>query len=655
MNAQAIIQAIREIAANLEIAPADKRAQIRDYGAYIAALTPLDQMQVRDTLIAYGWTKGDAKEFITACVKSLTGKKAAPVDVELPESWPYDIDDGRLCLLSKKIDDDGSVEIKATPICDFTATITEEGTTEEGAKVYTIAGCAVRSGPFTCDIEAELFGDDRRLRALLEAAAGAKDPVRAGMAKHLGPAIKLMTNGELRQTKRYTRAGWQDGKFLIPGREPDGVSVRLSRKLPYRIHADRDITQGIEALDALVNFVGPEVGTVVLAHLFLAPLANLAGWRNERCGLFIAGRTGTQKSSVAQVAMCLYGPDFILDENLIKWGEGATRNAVMSYATATSDMPLLVDNYKPTTGNGGHDFTNLVHNLMEGGEKERLNRAAQLRETKPVFCWPIFTGEDVPDKDPASIARVIVANFQKGRDLALLTVAQAKSGHLCAVGAGWLVWLESEDGQKTVQEVAADFDQARNDWYAKIKAHSPNTVNPMRVATNLALNELVWLVLLQHPILGEWASKYMDAHLQGLLSTVETMTNLTGQSLEANRFVDALREVIGSGRALIIKEKAVSPETLTDPRDRDRFIGWNDGGKGLYLLPDVTMALLQRAVGLDLGGLSKNTLYAQLDELGMIASKSPDGKTTKVVWAGGGSQRVIHLADIALAHESITP
>lgn len=653
MNAQAIIQSIHEIATSPDLTAAEKRNQVRDYGAYIATLVPLDQMRVRDVLSANGWTKSDAKEFVGACIKSVTGKKTEP-KVELPESWPYDVDEGRLCLLSKKInEDDGSVGITATPICDFTATIAEEGTTEEGAKVYTISGCAVRSGPFTCDIEAELFGDDRKLRALLEAAAGAKDPVRAGMAKHLGPAIKLMTNGDLRHTQRFTRTGWHEGKFLIPGREPEGLSVRLSRKLPYRVVADRDVVQGIEAMDAAVKFVGPEIGTIVFAHLFLAPLANLAGWRNERCGLFIAGRTGTQKSSVAQVAMCLYGPDFILDENLIKWGEGATRNAVMSYATATSDMPLLVDNYKPTTGSGGHDFTNLVHNLMEGGEKERLNRAAQLRETKPVFAWPVFTGEDVPDKDPASIARVIVVNFQKGRDMTLLTAAQGKAGHLCAVGASWLEWLESEDGQKAVQEVAADFDQARNDWYAKVKETSPSTVNPMRVATNLALNELVWLVLMQHPTLGEWAASHMEAHLQGLQHTVGTMTNLTGQSLEANRFVDALRESIASGRVLIIKEKNVSPETLVDPRDRDRVVGWSDGGKGIYLLPDVTMSMLQRIVGLDFGGLSKNTLYAQLDELGMIASKSADGKSTVSQRVGGKPQRVLHLTGIDL-DESVT-
>lgn len=646
MNTDAIVSSIRNISNHDSMTPAEKRRQIRDFGGYIGALTPLDQILVIDTLVDCGWTKTDAKEFINASVKTVAGEKEkVTVEVVLPDTWPYDIDGGRLCLISQKAED-GEVKLVATPIADFTATIVEEGTTEDNVKFYTIAGEAVRSGPFTLDIDAELFGDDRRLRALLEAAAGAKDPVRAGMAKHLGPAIKLMTNGHLRQTRRYMRTGWQDGKFLIPGREPDDISIRLNRKLPYHLPKDRDINKGIEALDALVNFIGAETGTLVLSHLFLAPMAEKAGWRNERSGMFIAGRTGTQKSSVCQVAMSIYGPEFMNDANLIKWGEGATRNAVMAYATITHDMPLLIDNYKPTTGNGGHDFTNLVHNIMEGGEKERLTRSAQLRETKPIFCWPLFTGEDVPDNDPASLARIIVAYFDKGRDMTLLTAAQNKSEHLCAIGSTWIDWLETVDGQSAITEIAAEFDRARNDWYARIRECSPSTVNPMRVATNLATNELAWLALAQHPVLGEWASKYLDSHIQGLMATVATMTNLTGQSLEANRFVEALREAIGSGRAVVLKEKVIAPESLLDQRDRDRVIGWSDGAGGAYLLPDITITLLQRVIGLDLGNLSKNTLYAQLDELGMVGTKSSTGKSTITSRLGGKVQRVLHLTSI---------
>lgn len=646
MNVNAIIQAIQEAAGNDEIDDTTRRTTILDYGAYVGALTPLEQIRVHDALVAIGWTKTDAKGFVAASVKTVTGKSSSPVQFDLPESWPYDVDDGRICLLSKKIQDDGSVEISATPVADFTATITEVGVTEEGQQIYTVSGHAVRSGPFVVDIEAESFGDDRKLRGILDAAAGAKDPVRAGMARHLGPAIKLMTNGDLRHTRRYLRTGWQDGKFLIPGREDESTTVRLSRKLPYQIVDDRDFDKGMESIDALLNFVDPTIGTVVLSHLFVAPMAYLAGWRNERCGLFIAGRTGTQKSSVAQAAMCIYGPDFIRDENLIKWGEGATRNAVMAYATHTHDMPLLIDNYKPSTGGGTHDFTNLVHNIMEGGEKERLTRAASLRETKPVYTWPLFTGEDVPDNDPASIARVLVIHTMQGRNTAMLTTAQESIEHACAIGASWIDFLESPDGHAIVTETTRDLDKARRAWHAKIKALNPGTVNPMRVATNLAINELTWLVLMQHPTLGEWAAQYHAAHHAGLQTIVETMTGLTAQSLEANRFIDALREAIGGGRAIIIKDKGIAPENLTDPRETEKVIGWSDGANGIYLLPDVTLTLLKRAVGLDLGGLSKNTLYAQLDELGMVVSKGKDNRTAKVVWAGGRSQRVIHLRSV---------
>jgi len=654
MNATAIIQAVRDIATNAELQPEAKRSQILDLGAYVGTITALEQMEIRDVLTSAGWTKTDAREFVAASVRTVADTPIEVASVDLPDSWPYDVDEGRLCLLSKSALDDGSLEIKATPIADFTATIIEEGITEEDIKFYTIAGRSVRGGAWTVDVEAEIFGDERKLRAMLEAAAGAKNPVRAGMAKHLPPAIKLMTNGELRQTQRYSRIGWQDNTFLMPGREPEGISIHLNRKLPYFLPSGCDNDEGLAALDALVNFVGPETGTILLAHLLLAPMAHIAGWRNERSGLFVAGRTGTQKSSVCQAMMAIYGPGFMNDANLIKWGEGATRNAVMAYATTCHDMPLLIDNYKPTTGYGSHDFTNLVHNIMEGGEKERLNRSAQLRDTKPIYCWPIFTGEDVPDRDPASLARVLVTYFQQGRDMDLLTVAQDKAEHLCAIGGAWIDWLESESGQLAVVEVVATFGSARSDWHKRIKSCDSVTINPLRVATNLATNELVWLTLMQHPTLGEWASQYMEAHTLGLMRTVSVMTELTGQSLEATRFVDALYEALGSGRAIILKDKVTAPDTLHEQRDKDRVIGWSDGGNGAYLLPDITLSLLRKTVDLDLGNLSKNTLYAQLDELGMIASKSNSGKSTKNVRLGGKQQRVLHLANIEIAAD-VTP
>lgn len=651
MNADAILGEVIKIVADASVPHGSQYDKLCELSAYIAALSNLDQGRVRNALIGGGWTKGDAKEFLADCAKTLRLQAATTkaLVTDRPHSWPYDVDNGRLVLLSESAYNDGSVEVKAVPIADFSAIISEEGITEDGRKIYVITGDTIRSGGFVVDIDAEDFSDERKLKAALESGAGARDPVRAGMGKHLGPAIKLMTNGDLRRTHRFGRTGWCDDKFLIPGRTPADVTIRLSRKLPYSIDPDAKLELGLQAMESLMGFMTPQIGAVVFSHLLLAPMAAVAGWRNERCGLFIRGRTGTHKSSTIQAAMCLYGPAFMRDESLIKWGEGATRNAIMSYATCAHDMPLLIDNYKPSTGGGSHDFTNLVHNIMEGGDKERLTRTAQLRETKPIHTWPVFTGEDIPDNDPASIARVLVTQFTAGHDLELLSRAQELAPHLCAVGAAWLDWLESSEGQTIIKRICAEFETWRRQWQEVLTRGSSHVVNPLRVASNLATSWLTWSALCEHPSLGEFARKYLSDLSEGLNAVATNMMRLTSQSLEASRFVDALRELITGGRVTILRERTLSPEMMPEPRDRDRVIGWQADDGGAYILPDVTMTLLTKTTGLDLGGISRQTLYDQLIELGYLVPGKD--RTAKVIKIAGNGKRLLHLTKAALYDE----
>ena len=158
----------------------------------------------------------------------------------------------------------------------------------------------------------------------------------------------------------------------------------------------------------------------------------------------------------------------------------------MALAAHAHDLPLLVDNYKPTTGGGGRDFINLIQNILEGGEKERLNRASELRDTKPIFTFPIFTGEDVPADDSASLARVLVVPFdwQHGQDNPVLAQAQAHRQHLAAVGRSWISWLESTASAPIIAQAAGLFEKTRAEWAAKLREVRPDAANPLRVASN---------------------------------------------------------------------------------------------------------------------------------------------------------------------------
>ncbi|HEY1015812.1 MAG TPA: DUF927 domain-containing protein, partial [Herpetosiphonaceae bacterium] len=560
---------------------------------------------------------------------------AAPAAEPEPDTRPYLAEGGQMLYCTT----DRFGQPKEDIISDFTAQIIAEQVAEDGAKQFTLAGKTAAGRPFQFDIDATAFAEERSLKAALTNAAGAGATVRARMTPHLGAAIQRLS-GEVERRHRFTRTGWHDDRFLIPGREPDATTIHLHRKLPYRIPADADLELGKQALEALVQAIGPERATVALAFALQAPLAQLAGWRNERYGLFIAGRTGSLKSSWAQVLMCLYGPDFLKDEQLIKWGPGATHGAVMALAAHAVDVPLMIDNYKPNT-TGKDEFTKLIHNIVEGGEKDRLNRAAELRETKPVFCWPLVTGEDVPDSDPASLARVLVLNFawQRGEINEQLALAQQHAAHLSAVGRVWLEWLETEAGRKVAERAAEQFAERRRAWATELMKRRPDMVNTLRVAANLATNELTWSVLVEHPDLGAWATTYADQQTAGLEAIAGTMANYTAESLEASRYVVALRELLGTGRCELLD--ITSTSTLID---RDRVIGWrDDDAKMAYLLPGAARQAVDRYLGPGaLGGLSEKTLNSQLDGLGMIAVKEA-GHFTKPKWIERKPQRVLWI------------
>jgi hypothetical protein len=567
-------------------------------------------------------------------------------NVEKPPTWPYDIQRGRLVHLSERTGYDGAPVVNTNPIADFQATIAYEITREGGEKLFIIDGQSIRGGPFALEIAAEDYGSDHKLRARLDAASGSLDPVRARMGNHLGPAIKLLTKQEeRRQVRRYERTGWMDNRrFLIPGRPQPGIEILLKRKLPYYVDQNADLRMGLEGLDALLQSMTPERATVVASVVFQAPLARLAGWSNERYALFVAGRSGSLKTTFAQTLMCIYGPDFVDDTLLTKWGEGATNNALMGKATIPQDMPFLIDNYKPSTGGGAGAFIGLIHNIVEGGEKERMNRAAELRDTKPLYCWPICTGEDVPDGDPASLARILVVPFlwQSGEDNELLSKAQELAPQMCAVGNAWIAWLESDATQDTIMRIASKFKDYRSKWAATLRGIRKDSVNILRVASNLATNELTWEILSEHPEIGALARKYREAHMDGLVKIVATtMAEATAEALEATRYIAALKELLATEKAIIIKNWS---KTL-EPHERDRVIGWSNS-TGIFLLPAVARRAAAILVNDNFNGISNLALNKQLDALGLIASKRA-GQYTKSKRIGERVERVLHLLSTA--------
>lgn len=626
-------------------------------------LAKADRLRVAAALRALGCTAEFTRRWLAA-VSQLTQAdrrsqiSADEVEVEGP---PYVAAAGRIYRFTYGLAPDGQPQvIKRSIVADFNAWIVEEARGEDGRTWFTLEGQTAAGSPFTVELPTDDFADDRRLQAALTGAAGAQAPVRAGMAGHLRPAIQLLTQGELRRVQRFERTGWTNVEdyahsqdehnprppaFLIPGREPAGVTVRLPRKLPYRLDPRADLGRGLAAFEAALTSLEPWRTTVVAAALFEAPLARLAGWPGERYGVFITGRSGSLKTSVTQALMAIYGAGFLADEYLLKLGEGATRNAVMGYAAQAHDLPFFLDNFKANTGDGARGLVNLIHNLLEGGDRERMLGASDIRASRPIHCWPVFTGEDVPAGDPATLARVLVVPFEwpHGRDNPQLSAAQAAGADLPAVGRAWLDWLTSPAGRDVSVEAGRRFPEQRYRQVAALRSLRGDMVNPLRVATNLATNALTWWALSQHPQLGPLAVRYAAEHAAGLARVAEEMAERTAQALEAVRFLDALRGLLATGRCVLLPRGRL-PAAEGDP---GRVIGWTDKD-GTYLLPALARAAVEMVLGADgLNGISNQALYSQLASLGLLADHDADRHTRKLR-AGVGTDNVLHLVAAAL-------
>lgn len=557
----------------------------------------------------------------------------------------YAIQNGRtlLSVEKEKADEKGSSGTAQRGfVWDGAAAIFGEISDEDGTTIYEIEGQTIHRRHFKFEMDAARMADPKAVAATVSNFAGAQTVIYAGMEKHLTPSIRSFTDrAQLRFRRRFSRVGWtRDGKeFIIPGLEPADVIMALGKDMAYRVEAPEagNLTpEAAHALRLLLQAHRPTMTTVALAHSLLAPLAHVGDWRDDKFALFIAGRTGSFKTSWAAMLMCLYG-DFSNEDRLLKFGMGGTNNALMRYTSDAADVPLLIDNFKPGTGNGQKDAQTLIHGVIEGGEKKRLNRDGTLRESKEIHCWPVLTGEDVID-DAASIARmlIVIARWDGGENAALTSV-QGMSHLLPQIGGAWLSWLMTNEAWLIAESVRPHFYSRRSRWSAHLRESQPDMVNISRVASSLALCECAWEIALQCPALAPVLSEYSHELQTGLHEAAAGMGNYAAQTHEANRYLAAVRAMLLSNHGYLA-HRTKDPA----PDDRRAFLGWEDDDH-VYLQPENTyrevLEFLRNQGGLN--GLGITTLHRQLEQMGHIAKR--DGKNIAAAKRVGVDSRLQRL------------
>jgi len=262
---------------------------------------------------------------------------------------------------------------------------------DDGKEVHTTA-LELRRGDFVKKLEVpgDVFVDDVALRRFIGANAGSQYVVRAGMSKHLVPAI-VQLSGEFPTHRHYNFMGWMqlDGRWVYvspqdsitaKGKLAEPPSVELDYRLrDYGLQA-ASWSDSLAAFDAVTKVLPPHLVSCLIAFTLLPVLQRFFPTTATRPALHLVGTSGSGKSEIASLLSSFYG-HFSRDTPPAQWGD--TINTVETLGYPLADSLFWVDDYKSIYADE-KTFTRFLQSYSRGMGRGRLTREAKVRQESPV-------------------------------------------------------------------------------------------------------------------------------------------------------------------------------------------------------------------------------------------------------------------------------
>lgn len=581
---------------------------------------------------------------------------------------PYLIENGCICV--EKDTRDGPV---TTPLCNFTARITEERERDDGVertRTFVITGGLANGRAL---LEAEVAAPQFATMNWPVAAWGTRAVVYAGQGTkdHLRAAVQMLS-GDAPRRITYTHLGWREIEGRMVYLHAGGVIAPAAPDAPLNVQVETP--QGLERFilpepptgDALVRAVRASFGVLDLApDGVTVPLLGMpyrALYGGVDFGGHLVGQTGAGKSELAAVMQQHYGAG--LDSRHLPGSWSSTANALEGLVFAGKDVLITIDDFAPE--GSSHDIqryhataARLFRAQGNGASRGRMRADGSLRPSKPPRGFVLSTGEDIP-KGHLIKARALILELEpRGLDWKRLTEAQqlASCGIYAAAMAGFIAWIaEDYDGR------TAAFRDDYAHFRSTLQQHGhKRTVDAgaQLLATYKSLLAFAREVgaLTETECVTQW--ERVNA---GIQIALEPQATLQAQSDPVARFGELLTGLFVSGRAHVddamtgdypgegwgweaFAVYSATEGNMARYRPKGTRIGWVDGDN-LYLEPSVTYAELQRFAR-DQGEsvpLTERTLWKRLAERGMILSREASHLTVKRSVHGNGRPRVLHLS-----------
>lgn len=344
---------------------------------------------------------------------------------------PFEVKDN--CLYVTTTSKRGSSTMK---LCNFVPRIVSEKTVDDGAVVEkSLVLSGVHADGSTLP-KVEVTGAELSSFNWLLDKWGAKCIIEVGQSRkdHLRYYIQT-TAEEAEQSTEYHVTGWKkingEWHFLLPGDR--NINVVLNGKLQHYCGADVDDLY--DMIDAYNLYEKPPASSLIIhpliAFAFLTPLNEFlkqAGCM-PKFVLFITGRTGTRKSTIAALILSFFG-QFTSSDLPMSFRD--TANSIIANAFTLKDVLTCIDDFYPSDNTEMKKLNATAQTVMRAyGDRTgraRLRSDSTLMESRPPQGNAIITGELSPDVGESGTARYFSLELkEEDVDLGSLSVCQSEA------------------------------------------------------------------------------------------------------------------------------------------------------------------------------------------------------------------------------------
>ncbi len=440
----------------------------------------------------------------------------------------------------------------------------------------------------TLQVPSEMFGDDAALRRFIAGRAGEAFTVRAGMGKHLAPAI-LSLSGDYPRRTCYGFMGWTkiDDRwtYIAPGVcvNADGVmddppEIELDSRLrDYRLQ-DTEWKNSLAAFEAMIPVLPKQLAPTCIAFALLPLVQSFFPSAAPRPAIHLTGTYSSGKSELAALMSSFYG-SFSRDTPPAQWGDTINTVEAMGYPLASA--LYWVDDYKNIYADE-RTFTRFLQSYSRGMGRGRLTREAKLRKERACRGTILSTGETVLEGEASVLSRMLVLDVppweKRDPNGEALRQADLLRQYLPGFTVEFATWIarQVEEGD-LVADIKRRFEDNVNGYRGKLAAAGGSQANTGRIVQNWAVLVTVYQ-LLWHFLDDNDAADVLPSWQDVIHETAQTVR----QERASEVFLDLLGQLIAGGQA-VIDDDMRNPRVATPGVT---IIGYRDANF-VYLLPEI--------------------------------------------------------------------